>query len=639
MAPSSPHEIRPEPGRTWFALLVVVALGLVLNLLGFLFPPIIPEGFRRPNVFVISGRTTVATSAQVFFDFGDGIHPDQSWVETLGSAPAAWTELKFGLPVGNLYGLRFDPTNKDVPSSWKDARLEDEQGRVLHRFSPEDFVSGQQVAQLVRENGVVTVVPTSGAFDTTTYLTLRHPVSLPDDSPAGRHLQEQPKMRQRVGALLLALLGAFLAYTVYLRHAAARPSSRTSVRPPSSGVSPLPPPPVRWLELIVLAYAALSITYFRRPSIFVAPQLYVEDGVIFFAQQWANGWKSLLIPYSGYLHLAPRLVAGAASWFPLAWAPRLYGLAGLAFVVAAVLKASSPRVRFPFAYACALAVVLVPNMDEITAFTVNIHWWGAAILLLVGLSAPARSTGELVRDLAVVLIVGFSGPWGLLLTPLLAYRAWTARTAGAALTAAVALAVGLIQYHFQVSYGPLPPGESFWTAHGFPALAGAGYRTGGQLIGYQPLVRGVDVSPWEFAALAGWIALLCFLPLARRHRRLRWSLAGTALIVVAATVLRCRNWEYMLFSPAICQRYFFLPLLITLWLLILALDAEAPWKRAVPLLLLAVVAVRNAGNFRMPPVVDFHWSRYAERIERGEQVDVAIYPAGWGMTVAPRGPK
>ena len=72
---------------------------------------------------------------------------------------------------------------------------------------------------------------------------------------------------------------------------------------------------------------------------------------------------------------------------------------------------------------------------------------------------------------------------------------------------------------------------------------------------------------------------------------------------------------------------------------LLALDAEAPWKRAVPLLLLAVVAVRNAGNFRMPPVVDFHWSRYAERIERGEQVDVAIYPAGWGMTVAPRGPK
>ena len=80
-----------------------------------------------------------------------------------------------------------------------------------------------------------------------------------------------------------------------------------------------------------------------------------------------------------------------------------------------------------------------------------------------------------------------------------------------------------------------------------------------------------------------------------------------------------------------------LPTLITLWLLILAMDAEAPWKRALPLLLLAVVAVRNAGNFRMPPVVDFHWSRYAERIERGEQVDVAIYPAGWGMTVAPRG--
>ena len=77
--------------------------------------------------------------------------------------------------------------------------------------------------------------------------------------------------------------------------------------------------------------------------------------------------------------------------------------------------------------------------------------------------------------------------------------------------------------------------------------------------------------------------------------------------------------------------------LVTLWVLLLALDTATPWKRALPLLLLVVIAVQNAGNFRMPPVVDFHWATYAAKIENGEKVDVAIYPAGWGITVPPRG--
>ena len=633
MTPSAPNDSRS--GRTSFALLVVVALGLALNLLSALFPPIIPEGFRRPNFFVVSGRTTAPGTAQVFFDFGNGIYPDQSSTQPLDSSRGNWTEFKFSLPVGELHGLRFDPTDNDFTSSWKDARLEDEEGRVLHRFSADDFTAGQQIAQLTRENGVVTIVPPPKSFDTTTYLKLRHPVSLPDDSAAARRLQETPRLRERVGALLLTVIGAFLAFKVYRQRTTAtafglKPSA-SSHTPPSVA------PPARWLELVVLAYAALSITYFRRPSLFVAPQIYVEDGVIFFAQQWTNGWKSLLTPYSGYLHLAPRMIAGVSTWFPLAWTPRIYGIAALAFVVAAVLKASSPRVGFPFAYACALAVVLVPNMDEITAFALNIHWWGAVILLLVGLSAPARSAAELARDLAAVFIVGFSGPWALLLTPLLAYRAWNARTTGAIVTAGLALAIGLTQSHFQETYPPLPASETLWGSHLWPALAGAGYRTGGQLIGYQPLYHGVHVAAWEFIALAGWIALLCCLPLAKSHRRLRWSLAGTALVIVAATAYRCRYWEYMLFSPAICQRYFFLPLLVTLWVLLLALDTATPWKRALPLLLLVVIAVQNAGNFRMPPVVDFRWATYAAKIENGEKVDVAIYPAGWGITVPPRG--
>ncbi|HWA11442.1 MAG TPA: hypothetical protein VG838_18525 [Opitutaceae bacterium] len=613
-----PREHTDVAGRTYSRLLIVVVVGLACNLLSALFPTLVLQAGRHPNVFAITGHSPAPNSAQIFFDFGYGIFPDEQSSRGVGPETA---ELKFDLPAGVLYGLRFDPTANDQVSFWTGAELRDEDGQVLHRFAPSDFIPRQQIGSVQVVGDSVIIAPTKGANDAITELRLDRPVKLPDASAAGRKLQSVNFLAQRAGALVLALAGLAIARLVFRRR---RLDAAEKERAPA-----------RWLELLVLGFAALSITFFRRPSIFIAPQMYVEDAVVFFSGQWAAGWKAVFLPYAGYLHLAPRLIAGAASWFPAAWAPRFYGTCALACVVAAVWKTASPRVGLPFAYACALAVVLVPNMDEITAFAVNVHWWGAVILVLIALSAPARTGGELARDLFAVMLFGLSGPWALLFSPLFAWRAWRARTAGSIATLVLAVAAGLVQYHFSIPYPPLPPGESYWHAHLLPALAGVGYRTGGQLIGHLPLVSRSQFPPWEFAALGGWLLLLVLLPVSPRHRSFRWPLVGVAVVVVAATVMRCRGWEYMLFSPAICQRYLFLPLLITLWLLLLALDNPAG-RRCLAIALLAVIAIRNVDYVRMPPVVDFHWEKSAAQLDRGEAVSVPIYPAGWVMKLEPR---
>lgn len=100
--------------------------------------------------------------------------------------------------------------------------------------------------------------------------------------------------------------------------------------------------------------------------------------------------------------------------------------------------------------------------------------------------------------------------------------------------------------------------------------------------------------------------------------------------MVASTIVRTNGWEYMLFDLMIDQRYVFIPLLLTYWLVITAID-NSGWRRGLSVAFLALIVIRNADNFRMPPVVDFHWSRYAPQLEKGEAVTIPVFPAGWNI--------
>ena len=58
------------------------------------------------------------------------------------------------------------------------------------------------------------------------------------------------------------------------------------------------------------------VLYARMPDAFSHPQFWAEDGTIFFLDAHSGGWRALLDPYSGYLHLIPRAVAWLAELLP-----------------------------------------------------------------------------------------------------------------------------------------------------------------------------------------------------------------------------------------------------------------------------------------------------------------------------------
>jgi hypothetical protein len=79
-------------------------------------------------------------------------------------------------------------------------------------------------------------------------------------------------------------------------------------------------PSLRILWGCVLAAAVLLAL--RKPWALHTPQFWAEDGSIFMTQDDLLGPRAFLVPYNGYLHLLPRLVAWIArhvadvAWWP-----------------------------------------------------------------------------------------------------------------------------------------------------------------------------------------------------------------------------------------------------------------------------------------------------------------------------------
>ena len=100
-----------------------------------------------------------------------------------------------------------------------------------------------------------------------------------------------------------------------------------------------------------VAFGLVLIALFcRSPRLLTHAQFYAEDGTIWFAQAYNDGWlHSLTLPQAGYLNNMPRLAAGLALLVPLSGRRWLWSIAGLfaqALPVPILLSARSPQLGF-----------------------------------------------------------------------------------------------------------------------------------------------------------------------------------------------------------------------------------------------------------------------------------------------------
>lgn len=387
--------------------------------------------------------------------------------------------------------------------------------------------------------------------------------------------------------------------------------------------------PPLWCTLLACAVILAA----RRPDLVRSPQLWAEDGTVFFLQAHTSPWSSLFTPSAGYLHTVLRLIAATASWWDPVLAPTWYvfGAAMLTLYVAA--RTQSSRFGLPPSPLYAFAVVLVPDAFEVLLTLTNLQWVLAAGLLALLLSKDPESPRQWLHDAVALVLLGLTGPFIVAWLPLFAWRAYRRRTRASVVLAAIAAACAVTQAltiwlnPMQMTVAPVA-----WDQ----VLAVPGVRVGASLVlgGNVTIHAGLGVATaLGIVTLAGVIALGAARGAARLERLL---LAAAFLALLVIVWYRCRYVISAVVHGA-GSRYVFPLQLIGLWLLVAAARAtDNVWVARVAGIALFAALALNLPRLREPPLHDLRWAEYAARIRAGERVAARINPDGWEFTVPGR---
>ena len=178
--------------------------------------------------------------------------------------------------------------------------------------------------------------------------------------------------------------------------------------------------------------AALLAVFSRLPGAFLHPQFFAEDGWVWYQQAYNLHWlRSLSIPQAGYIQMLPRLVAGVTLLFPMQWAPMLMNWCGAVVQVLPVTALLSRRCAtwgpLPLRILMAVIYIAIPDAPEVHIVVTNAMWHLALLQALLAFSAPPLGWRGRVSDLIVFGIGAITGPFCILLLPLVAAYWWIRR--------------------------------------------------------------------------------------------------------------------------------------------------------------------------------------------------------------------
>lgn len=390
-------------------------------------------------------------------------------------------------------------------------------------------------------------------------------------------------------------------------------ASNESGRPPGASRARWLVERARWWLVIAVAMVLVLSVRLGGFGFLSGANLWAEDGTIFFREAFHFGWKSLFQPYAGYLHLFQRMVALAASFFPLSWLPVFYnggwlaGFAGLGFLVFRLFRRQAIPVGWGIP--AMIGIVILPVYPEIYFSLTNVQWLlGIAVTLLVLFSGPL---GLGWPRLLLVGFLGLTGPFCIPLLPVFLLRAAVARFRGVDWWLGGVLAFcAVIQLGF---------------------MAVSERSGGGGELGWVPLWRAVATFfAMGLPGWAGWLGVLYFLALGvlavRDCRRSGLASNGTWILFAGALFFGSGVWASIDFLDSLSPvgwggRYFFIPyglsLLAIFWL------SRSNVTRGT---LVAWLFLISAIQFKPVQRPELHFQSFAWLASHRSEVLIPIHP-------------
>jgi hypothetical protein len=383
------------------------------------------------------------------------------------------------------------------------------------------------------------------------------------------------------------------------------------------------------LLMLVLLLSTL-ILFARRPDVFLNPQIYAEEGLIFLTQQRAQGHTAVFVPYAGYYNLVPRLIACLADQFSLYYTPVIYnGVAFLIFLLVILfIFRTSPGSNLQ--KSCfALAPVLLPYTGDVFVSVVNIQWVLAMMLPFLYTQPPLSNWRRTALAVFIILLVGLTGPFVVLSCPLLLYRLWQQKRPNiheVCFGAATFIAV-IIQGACMLSEAPATTsGAALWSdwLQAIFVRFGAYLYFGRHLPDRLPGVTAIASAVIIFSTL--WASL--FVRKEYRYRTL--AIFAYGLIIFGVVMKKFAATPHILHPALAGERYYVLPYLSFFFLyLILAREPRfcLKWLGRVGLLLMLF---STATSFRIAPLPDFPWQENIKQLEAQGHIKFKIAP-GWDI--------
>jgi hypothetical protein len=378
----------------------------------------------------------------------------------------------------------------------------------------------------------------------------------------------------------------------------------------------------------VIAVFGLTIVllFARAPDALFAPQFWTEDAVVFWSQQYEQGFlASLLRPSAGYLHVVPRLIEAIVDGLPYQMHPAAF-VAGAA-VVTGWTAATIAGLALPLPLAALLglaALLAVPTGETLTNPT-NAQWIMAPALPLIAAAAPPAGRFARANQVAFVALTGLSGPFSILMIPI---WLWTVssgvrRDGLALMLAATTFLAGAAQAIVIVGTPEsfdAPPDllRAFWSvlrrAVTEPFDANNGIRT----------------------FLIASIGLLLVAARGEYAQLRRGCMAFAGLLVLAVT-WKFRTAPEWLGSPIAGNRYFQVSTVMIAFCAITLLFEQGIARLAG--IAGCIVLTQHAGKrFVRPPNTDFTRVWAANSPEIGKRPIELRVPPDWILRIPPRSP-
>lgn len=407
-----------------------------------------------------------------------------------------------------------------------------------------------------------------------------------------------------------------------------------------------------WALVGLALLVGMGITISRRPDVISYPQLWAEDGRVFFLQAYQLGfWASLWHPYAGYLQLTPRLAIGLGLLVQFVRLPLVLNLLGLLIQAAPAAFIMSDRwdrlmpSRLTRA-GLALVYLALPNTAEIDVNITNAQWHLAVLACLVILAPAVPGRGWRTFDLLVTVLAGLSGPFAILLAPGAVVLAFARRSAHQVALGLVVLLTAAVEGLTLLANNLGRSGSALKLPFHLHTLLQVlaervlvmpllGVNETNHLAGLR-LLSNAPANAGLLLVAAG----LSLFALARGPLELKVFLLFSGLLL-ASSLVRLEGMLPLVIAPSGAARYFFIPMLG--WLAALAYGL-ARWRRTpVGIALLGGLAIlvlfAAVSSWEYPALPHSNFYRDAaifSSARPGQTVLVQENPAGWSFTVVKR---